>query len=174
MLWEDVVELPDGVRLHVRPVRPSDRALLEEGWLRLSPASRRLRFLTPRERLGPEELDYPTNVDGVDHHALGAVTRDADGREAPVALARFVRLVGRPREADVAVTVVDEFQHRGVGTVMLERLVVGALKRGIETFRADLLPENEAAQRLIRKVAPRAAFRKEGALLRCTIPLEPA
>ena len=83
-----------------------------------------------------------------------------------------MRLLERPREADFAVTVVDEYQRRGVGGVMLERLCVAALKRGITVLRADVLLENEAAVRLIRKVVPRATSRLQGSLVCFEMPLE--
>ena len=108
----------------------------------------------------------------MDHYAFGAVTRDEEGHEGPVAVARFVRLRDRPHEADFAVTVVDEYQRRVVGTVMLERLRIAALNRGITLLRADLLQENEAAKRLIERVVPAARHRLQGSLLRFEIPLE--
>lgn len=172
VLWEDEVTLADGGRIYVRVVRPSDRPTFEEGWAHLSAETRLFRFLAPRDHLSPGDLDYLTDLDGVDHYAIGAVTRDADGHEGPVAVARFVRMRDHPHEADFAVTVVDEYQRRGVGSVMFERLVVAALKRGITTLRADLLVENEAAKHLIRKVVPRAQSRLQGALVCFEIPLE--
>ena len=172
MLWEDEVILADGGHVYVRVVRPSDRPTFEEGWEHLSAESRLFRFLAPRDHLSRGDLDYLTDVDGVDHYAIGAVTRDADGHEGPVAVARIVRLRDHPHEADFAVTVVDEYQKRGVGAVMLERLRIAALKRGITMLRADLLPENEAAKRLIHHVVPAATCRLQGSLLRFEIPLE--
>jgi GNAT superfamily N-acetyltransferase len=172
VLWEDEVTLADGGRIYLRVVRPSDRPTFEEGWEHLSAETRLFRFLAPRDHLSDGDLDYLTDVDGVDHYAIGAVTRDATGHEGPVAVARIVRLLGRPTEAEFAVTVVDEHQRRGVGSVMLERLRVAALKRGITVLRADLLPANEAAARLIRKVVPRARSRLQGSLLCFEMPLE--
>ena len=172
MLWEDEVILADGGRVYVRVVRPSDRPTFEEGWSHLSAETRLFRFLAPRDHLSAGDLDYLTDVDGVDHFAIGAVTRDADGHEGPVAVARFVRLRELSHEADFAVTVVDEYQKRGIGSVMLEKLCVAALKRGITMLRADLLSENEAAKRLIRKVVPRSTSRLQGSLVCFQIPLE--
>ena len=172
MLWEDEVILPDGGRIYVRIVQPSDRPTFEEGWEHLSSETRLFRFLAPRDHLSSGDLDYLTDVDGVDHYAIGAVTRDEEGHEGPVAVARFVRLRDRTYEADFAVTVIDEYQRRGVGSVMLERLCIAARKRGIATLRADLLPENEAAKHLIRKVVPRSRSRLQGSLVRFEIPLE--
>ena len=172
MLWEDEVILADGGRVYVRVVRPSDRPTFEEGWEHLSAESRLFRFLAPRDHLSSGDLDYLTDVDGVDHYAIGAVTRDADGHEGPVAVARFVRLRERSHEADFAVTVVDEHQRRGIGSLMLGKLCVAALKRGITSLRADLLVENEAARHLIHKVVPRATSRLQGSLLCFEIPLE--
>ncbi len=172
MIWEDVITLQDGVRIHVRVVQPSDRPTFEAGWERLSEQSRLFRFHQPRSGLSPAELEYLTDVDGVDHYALGAVTRDADGREGPVAVARFVRMADRPDAADFAITVVDEFQHRGVGDLMLRRILEAARKRGYAHLIADLLLENTVARRLIEGVSPAAKCCYRGDLLRFEIPLD--
>ena len=172
MLWEDRITLADGTRIHIRVVQPADRRCFEEGWQALSETSRLLRFLGPREHLSSEELEYLTDFDGVDHYALGAVTRDEDGVEHPVAVARFVRLEDHPRCADFAVTVVDHHQHKGVGVLLFERLVTAAKKRGVYTFRAEVLRENEGAKRLIRRVIPEATHQLVGGILRYRIPID--
>lgn len=172
MIWEDTVTLDDGVRIHVRVVRPSDRPTFRAGWERLSEPSRLFRFHQPRSELTPAEIDYLTDVDGVDHYALGAVTRDDEGVEGPVAVARFVRMDERPDAADFAITVVDEFQSRGVGELMLRRILDAARKRGYRALIADILLENTVARHLVESVAPRAKHALRGDLVRYEIPLD--
>lgn len=172
MIWEDEVVLDDGTRIYVRVIRPSDRPTFREGWERLSEQSRLFRFLAPRSTLTEAELDYLTDVDGVDHYAVGAVTRDADGHEGPVGTARFVRYEDRPRKADFAITVIDEYQHHGVGRLLLERLVEAARKRGYEALVADVLEENTVARHLIARVAPTVRCWNRGGMLRFEIPLD--
>jgi GNAT superfamily N-acetyltransferase len=78
----------------------------------------------------------------------------------------------RPEAADFAITVVDAFQHRGVGDLMLRRILEAARKRGYAHLIADLLLENTVARRLIESVAPRAKCCYRGDLLRFEIPLD--
>src|SRR4051794_18912815 len=70
--WADVV-LRDGSAVLVRPVTAADAPLLADGFARLSPRSRRLRFLGPKKVLTPNELHHLTDIDHHDHEALAAV-----------------------------------------------------------------------------------------------------
>ena len=67
------VRLRDGSAVLIRPVRPADAGLLEDGFAGLSDRSRRLRFLGPKASLSAAELRYFTDVDHRDHEALGAL-----------------------------------------------------------------------------------------------------
>ena len=82
------VRLRDGSAVLIRPVRPEDARLLEDGFAGLSDRSRRLRFLGPKASLSAAELRYFTNVDHRDHEALGALNHVRGGG---VGIARYVR-----------------------------------------------------------------------------------
>src|ERR1700749_1678608 len=97
------VTLRDGSTVLIRPVRGTDAPLLADGFARLSARSRQMRFLTIKHELTPAELSYFTEVDHHDHEALGALNY-ADGRG--VGIARYVRDVGDPQAAEIAVTIV--------------------------------------------------------------------
>jgi hypothetical protein len=106
------VALRDGARVVVRPVRPDDRELLLAGFERLGPESRYQRFLAPMAELSEANLAYVIDVDHHDHEALGAIDPATGGG---VGVARFIRCVDRPDTAEAAVTVIDDWQGRGVG-----------------------------------------------------------
>jgi len=106
------VVLRDGSAVLIRPVRRADAALLADGFARLSTRSRRLRFLSPKKELSSAELGYFTDVDHHDHEALGALDH-ADGRG--VGIARYIRDAVDPQAAEIAVTVIDDWQGRGLG-----------------------------------------------------------
>lgn len=129
-------------RLRLRPVRPGHRALLIDGFERLSDRSRYLRFFTPKPRLTPGELRYLTQPDGVDHFALGAAVEHADGTVVGLGVGRYVRAHDDPEVAHVAITVVDEAQGHGLGARLLRGLGWAARLRGVRRFRFTLLPEN--------------------------------
>jgi RimJ/RimL family protein N-acetyltransferase len=141
--------LRDGSEVFIARITPGDAPVLAEGFQRLSRESRELRFLTSKSRLSPSELRYLTDVDGHDHEALGAVDA-ATGRG--VGVARFARLQPGGDVADVAVTVVDEWQRRGLGTLLLEELTARARAEGIARYTALVSGENEAAIKLLRNI----------------------
>jgi len=108
------VALRDGsrVRVRIRQVRPSDEELLS-GFEQLGPESRYRRFLSPLPELSRSMVRYPTDVD---HHNHEAVVALDDAAENGLGIARYVRDASRPETTEVAVTVIDEWQGRGLGT----------------------------------------------------------
>ena len=135
------VRLRDGSTVAVRQVRAEDKARLSDGFARLSPSSRRFRFLTGKPALTESELQYLTDVDHRDHEAIGAADVK-DGRG--VGIARFVRSRSYPGTAEFALTVVDEWHRRGLGTMLLARLVDRARAAGIHAFVALVATDNLA------------------------------
>ena len=131
--------LRDGSHVGLRPVTPDDKALLLDGFSRLSTRARYLRFLAPAERLSAGQLAYLSEVDHHDHVAWGVL----EGENA-AAVGRWVRLGDEPSAADVAVTVLDDYQRRGLGRLLLEVLAVSARARGIGDLHFDVLAENDA------------------------------
>jgi GNAT superfamily N-acetyltransferase len=146
----DVITLRDGSKLVVRPIVPEDKAAIVAGFERMSPESRYRRFFAPLDRLSERDLAYLTEVDHHDHEAL--IGFDAATRE-PVGVARYIRS-DAPTEAEVAVTVVDDWQGRGVATALLERLTARAHEEGITHFLALVLTENRDAIELFDHMAP--------------------
>ena len=141
------VKLRDGSAVLIRPVRPADDGLLADGFARLSDRSRRMRFLGPKEALSAAELRYFTDVDHRDHEALGALDH---ARGGGVGIARYVRDRDDRRTAEIAITVIDDWQGRGLGTELLARLSERARKEGIDRFTAALSADNVAMAGLLR------------------------
>lgn len=160
--YEEAVSIADGQRLHLRLIRPSDKEMLRAGFDRLSPDSRYARFMVPKARLTEPELRYLTDVDGVDHFALGAARRHLVSGDQGVGIARFVRMKERPDTAEPAVTVVDDYQGKGLGTVLLQRLIEAAWERDIRWFSTELLAENKASKRMMESLSPEVTFRATG------------
>ena len=106
----------------IRPVQPADKALFAESWEHFGEESRYRRFLGAKGDLSARDLAYFTEVDHVDHEAIGA--RDAE-TGAGVGVARYVRRARQPAVAEAAVTVVDAWQGRGLGGELLRRLTAG-------------------------------------------------
>jgi RimJ/RimL family protein N-acetyltransferase len=163
------VTLRDGTAALIRPLLPDDRALLVEEFERLSPESRYRRFFAPLRTLSDSFLDYLTQIDYVDHFAWGALAREGDGRWVGAGVSRYVRLAD-PTAAEAAVTVVDHWQGRGLGRILLDALVLEALENGITRFEGDVLEENLPMRELLRRTG--AQFFAEGSgVLRFSIDL---
>ena len=128
-------------------MRPEDRQLLVEGFDRLSPESRYRRFFAAIPRLTSSQLDYLTQIDHSDHEALIAID---PATEQAVGVARYVRT--GPGVAEPAVVVADDWQGRGVGSELLNQLVVRALDEGIERFEAPVLAANADAIHVLRRL----------------------
>ena len=135
--------------VRVRPIRPSDTELLQEAFERLSLESRQFRFLFPKLQLSAKELRYFTEVDHHDHEALVAVHR-LDHRGLGVA--RYIRHRNDPQAADVAVTVIDDWHGRGLGTHLVTRLMERARCEGVSRFTAMIASDNSRARKLVYSV----------------------
>jgi RimJ/RimL family protein N-acetyltransferase len=162
--------LRDGSEVLIRPVQSADAPLLAGGFARLSAKSRQMRFLTVKKELSPAELRYFTELDHHDHEALGAVD-PADG--SGVGVARYVRSAEDPQAAEIAVTVVDAWQGRGLGTELLVQLSDRARSEGICRFTALAAADNMAVAGLARRMGADLA-RRESATVLYEIPLVPS
>ncbi len=143
------VRLRDGRYVRVRPIRPEDRDRLRVGLHQLSAASRYHRFLAALSELSAEQLRYLTEVDQVNHLAWIALDPALAGEPA-VGVARCIRVPEDPAMAEVAVTVLDAYQGRGLGTLLLGLLSRSAAAQGIRTFRAYVHEDNDAMLRIFR------------------------
>ncbi len=128
----------EGLRYHVRPIRPDDAARLVAFHRQLSPHSVYMRFFTFHPILTDAEVARFTTVDYVDRLALVVTVGDR-----LIAIGRFDRAPGET-EAEVAFVVADEYQHHGIGSLLLDELARAGWQRGVEAFKADTLAENSA------------------------------
>jgi GNAT superfamily N-acetyltransferase len=166
-LYREVATLGDGTEVLLRAVHPDDKDRLREGFARLSPESRYLRFHGAKTELTDAELRYLTELDGVRHYAIAGLVRDEG-----VGVARMVQLDGEPGVAEAAITVVDGMQGRGLGTLLFQRLFAAAAERGVARIRCLVLGSNQPMQDLLRRLAgPDAHARVEAGVVSFDIPL---
>jgi len=146
------VTLRDGTDAFVVPLQRADRAALVAEYETLSPESQRRRFLAPVRHLSDAMLQHLVDdVDGVDHVALVLCVEGRPGVYDPVALARMVRYADAVDAADLAVTVKDEWQGRGVATVLLE-VLVRRRPAGVDRIVTEVLQDNPASIRMLRRL----------------------
>ena len=140
--------LRDGTPVLIRPIEPEDAGLLQLGFSHLSDEARQFRFLRVVPQLSEDDLWFLTHPDHDGHEALGAADLSSDPPE-PAGVARYVRLPDTPTAAEMAVTVVDDHQGRGLGTLLFGLLARVALSRGIDTFVALIHAENTGMRALL-------------------------
>jgi GNAT superfamily N-acetyltransferase len=164
--YAERITLSSGETATLRLIRPSDKAKMLRAFEELSDASRYKRFFGAKHSLSESDLRYFTETDYWDHFALGAVMRNGDGSEGEgLAVARCIRLHEDPACAEVAITVIDRMQGKGLGRALLERLITAALERDIYRFRFLCLAYNQDMQNLVKQVCKVVEIHSDGDLI---------
>jgi CRP-like cAMP-binding protein len=148
--------LKDGQGIIIRPLLPADRKALDEALSGLSIDTIRRRFFSvsrPTEAL----VDYLVDIDYVDHFAWVVL---ANKTFTGLAAARYVRTTRT--EAEVAFTIVDEYQRRGLGTFLLGALGVAATEAGIATLVAHVMEDNMPMRAVFAKAEAKSSFDEPG------------
>lgn len=144
-------KLPDGRSLVIRAIRSDDKPILQEGWHHLSKQSQYFRFFTSKGELTEQELAFFTNID-FKHHVGLLASIVVDDSETPVGVGRYIVTDGEAcRTAELAFTVVEEYQGLGIATILLKHLIVIAKSQGISEFTAFVLPENKGMLKVLHK-----------------------
>jgi RimJ/RimL family protein N-acetyltransferase len=167
MVFSTVDQLRDGRCVEIRALRPSDLPGLTAAMARMSETSMSRRFFSAKRHFSEKEISYFVHVDFVNHVALVAV---ADHGEGPiVAGARYV--VVRPSSAELAFAVVDDCQGQGLGTLLLQHLVVMARRAALKEFVAEVLAENEPMLHVFERSGLRRTTRRDGGVVHVTMQL---
>lgn len=162
--------LRDGTLALVLPLMPQDREAVRAGFEELSPESREHRFLTSVPHLTEVMLDHLVDdVDGVDHVALALVVVGEDHTGVPAGVARMIRYPEAPTTADVAVTVHDRWQGRGVATALLTELM-RQRPVGVTRIVTTVAGDNDASLKMLRRLGP-TVEEPAGALIDVTVDL---
>jgi len=130
----------DGAAIRIRAIRPDDQERLHEHFRGLSERSVYFRFMGLKRDLSPDDLKRLTELDFKNHVGLAA-TLTENGRERFIGVGRYIRGAD-PHRAEVAFAILDEFQGRGIATLLLEHLGLIADANGVAEFEADVLGDN--------------------------------
>ncbi len=164
------VRLRDGTAAWVWPLLRTDRALLAAEFARLSPESRRRRFLSPVVSLSEDMFDHLIDdVDGVDHVALVLFAENGEAFD-PVGIARMARYAEAHDTADLGVTVRDEWQGRGVASALLPALMCHR-PEGVERIVTDVTVDNRASLAMLEALGPTEAENTGFGLRKVTVDI---
>lgn len=148
--------------LLVRPLRRDDRNVIEDRFHDLSARSRFFRFLSPLNTLPEPLIRHLTEIDHDKHDAwVAGVERGDGGNVELIGVSRYVRATSEAVSAEMAITVADAFQHKGVGAMLLYVLAQSAADHGVEIFTALVHHENSAMKSFLRAFGAKAG-RPEG------------
>ena len=127
------------------------------------------RFFAPRRDFTEKEASFYLNVDFVDHVALIATTNE-DGRPIIVGGGRYV--VVESGQAELAFTVVDEYQGQGIGTALMRHLAAIARDAGIRELVAQVLPNNAAMLKVFKKSGIHLSSRRKSNTTHVSLKLD--
>jgi acetyltransferase len=159
--------LAPAIELVIREATASDRAAIAFSLGHLGDQSRYQRFLAARPAPAPEEIDRLTAIDHWHHEVLLAFS---SGPRVPVGVSEYVRL-DEFDVAELAISVNDDWQRRGVGARLVRELRERALAAGIRHFRATMLRGNRGALALAKALGPCTKLGAEGNVVELLIDL---
>jgi len=136
--------LEDGTQVTFRPVHPTDEANMRELHYALSQDTIYYRFMTRVQRFSHKEILNYVYIDHRKDVAIVGTVPEAHGEEI-IAIGRYY-LDEKTNRAEVAFTVRDEWQGRGIGHALFDHLVTLARRAGIAGFTAEVLRENRRMQ----------------------------
>jgi acetyl coenzyme A synthetase (ADP forming)-like protein len=165
--WVSDVVLSDGGIVHLRPIRNEDADALLGLYTRLSDESLYLRFFSPVQAPTARQLEALTDLDYDQRFALVAELGDD-----LVAVARFDRLTNGT-DAEVAFTVQDDQQGRGLGSILLEHLAAAARELGVRRFVASTLAGNVKMLRVFRDAGFEVSRHLDGGTVEVSFPIDP-
>ena len=164
--WEADVLLRDGRAAHLRPITPADAEKIADFQSSLSPESIYFRYFTLRGDLTPKELKQLTTVD--------------HDRRVALVLTLGPQIIGVGRyeatgatEAEIALTVRDNHQARGVGSILQEHLAAAGRERGLRTFVGTVLSENSRMLDVFADAGFEAQQQVDDGMVSVSIDLEP-
>ncbi|MCB1772519.1 MAG: bifunctional acetate--CoA ligase family protein/GNAT family N-acetyltransferase, partial [Gammaproteobacteria bacterium] len=152
---ETTWQLPDGTDVSVRPIRPEDAEIEQDFVENLSAESKYFRFMQSMDKLTPLMLARFTQIDYDREMALVAVVKEHTEEARILGVARYVSNPDK-QSCEFALTVADEWQKKGIGRQLMQRLMTVARDRGIEIMEGEVLSNNSKMLRL----CERLGFRK--------------
>jgi acetyltransferase len=165
--------LHDGTAVLIRPIRPEDEPLLVEFHHTLSEQSVYQRYFHPfplSERIAHERLTRIAFINYEREMALVAERRDEAYKPHIIGVGRLIKLRGG-KEAEFAILISDEYQHQGLGTELLSRLVAIGRREGVKRIIADILPDNAAMIRVSEQVGFTCRYSAEDGVVKAELVL---
>jgi len=134
--------IADGTEVHFRPIKATDEEAMREMFYDLSDQSVQLRFFQPVKSMPHARMMPLVSIDYDKDMAIVATVGDMSG-ERIIAVGRYIRNSKGDDAAEVSFMVRDDWQNRGIGRLLLEKLISIAEQRGVKRFMAEVLSNNK-------------------------------
>jgi RimJ/RimL family protein N-acetyltransferase len=154
--------LRDGSQIDIRALRQEDEADMLAAIGKISAQSLQRRFFVMKRHFSDKERAYFMDVDFKDHVAIVVFAEEA-GRKVIVGSGRYI--VFEPGRAEMAFMVVDTWQGRGLGSILMRHLVKFASDAGLQELTAEVLSENAAMIKVFGKFGFSPAPRRDPQIL---------
>jgi len=164
--YETHITLGSGEELFLRPVKTTDIELVIDFYRKLSPRTKYLRFFTPKKEARVDRVKRFTTVDYkksmvivaiYNSKIVGAARYDWDDEEKGLELAETVR---------------DDWQGKGLGTILFKYIVSVAKDNGFKTMTALILDENKKALSILKKTVGDLRMKYESNFIRATFDIK--
>lgn len=163
---EKLVTAKNGEQFIIRPIRREDREELKKALLKLSSNSIGQRFFAMKSSFSENELNYFTIVDDYQHIAYVAIHLNTENDELEGAgVIRAIRSKDNPKEAEIAMTIIDKYQRIGLGKILLSFLSDRASEKAITHFTGTLYRTNSPMIRLLTKFKKLTTYAEESQVL---------
>jgi len=160
--------LKSGLAVTIRALRPDDRERVAQAVRGLDRESIYFRLFSYRKELTEAALDRIMRFDP-DSEVVLVATTGAGPAETVIGSGRYI--VISERSAEVAFVVEEDYHGRGIASRLLRHLAHVARSRGIDTFEADVLPENKAMRAVFERTGWPTTTRREGGAVHIALSL---
>ncbi len=160
--------LRDGLPVEIRALKPEDTPQLLAALPRTTDRSLYRRFFGVKRYFSDQEIDRFVNLDFVNDVALVAIVEE-NGKPTIIGGVRYALI--KQGKAEVAFSIIDEYQGRGIGSALLRHLTGPARKAGLQEFVAEVLPENIPMLKVFEKSGLPCAMKREPDVVHVTLQL---
>ena len=168
---EETFTLPTGETLLVRPIRPEDEPAHMRLFEKLDPEDLYFRFFTHVEKVTHLQIARYTQIDYDREMAFIATRPGPDGRPETVAVVRAVADANHV-QAEFAVIVRSDLQRRGLGTLLMNKIVRYCRERGVKRLVGQMLKANREMIDLAVRLGFAIESSPEDSVITAALPLD--